>query len=91
MIDLQAQDEFWSVVEECLEEFHCLSPVDAVLKSRELRRRLKAPPPGLPADLAREILYHDEPFDVACDLAGRPLDLGQYRARYDAILSRHNW
>ena len=91
MIDLQAKDEFWSVVEECLQEFHHLSPVDAVQKSRELRRKLKSPPPGLPADLASEIIYHDEPFDVACDLAGQPLDLAQYRAPYDAILSLHNW
>jgi hypothetical protein len=91
MIDLQATDEFWSVVEECLQEFHHLSPVDAVQKTRELRRKLKFPPPGLPADLASEIIYHDEPFDVAGDLAGRRLDLDQHRSQYDAILSRHNW
>ena len=91
MIDLQAKDEFWSVVEECLQEFHHLSPLDAVQKTRELRRKLKSPPPGLPAVLAGEIIYHDEPFDVACDLAGQQLDLAQFRSQYDAILSRHNW
>jgi hypothetical protein len=86
-LDPQATDEFWSVVEECLREFHHLSPVDAVEKGRELRRKLKAAPPGIMG----ELIYHDEPFDVACELAGRHLDLGQYRAQYDAILSRHNW
>lgn len=97
MIDLQATDEFWSVVEECLQAFHPLSPVDAVQKTRELRRKLKSPPLGLPAGYPRsgcrasEIIYHDEPFDVAGDLAGRRLDLDPYRAPYDAILSRHTW
>ena len=91
MIDLQATDEFWSVVEECLQELHHLSPADAVQKTRKLRRKLKSPPPGLPADLASEIIYHDEPFDVACDLAGRRLDPDQFRRQYDGILSHHNW
>jgi len=91
MIDLQATDEFWSVVEECLQEFHHLSPVDAVQKTRELRRKLKSPPPGRSGCMASEIIDHDEPFDVAGDLAGRRLDLDQYRTQYDAILSRHNW
>ena len=90
MIDLQATDEFWSVVEECLQAFHHLSPVDAGQKTRELRRKLKLPPPGLPADLASEIIYPEEPFHVAGDLAGRRLDLDQYRSQYDANLSRHN-
>ena len=91
MIDLQARDEFWSVVEECLQEFHHLSPVDAVQKSRDLRRQLSTPPAGLPTALAGDLFYHDDPFDVACDLAGRHLDVTQLRSQYDAILSRHNW
>lgn len=91
MINLQATDEFWSVVEECLQEFHHLSPLEAVQKTRELRRKLKSPPPGLPPDLASEIIYHDEPFDVAGDLAGQRLNLDRHRRQYDAILSRHNW
>ncbi len=87
MIDLQATDEFWSVVEECLLEFHQATSVEAVEKSRELRRTLKNAPPGIIA----EFIYHDEPFDVACELSGRQLDLGQHQAQYDLILSRHNW
>jgi hypothetical protein len=77
--------------QQCIQEFHHLSTVDAVQKTRELRRKLKSPPPGLPADLASEIIDPEEPFDVAGDLAGRRLDLDQYRAQYNAILSRHNW
>lgn len=91
MIDLQARDEFWSVVEDCLQELHHMSPADAVQKSRELRRKLKSPPAGLPADLANDLIYHEEPFDVAGDLAGQRLDLAQYRSQYDAILAHHRW
>jgi hypothetical protein len=91
MIDIQAKDEFWTVVEECLQEFHHISAADAVQRSRDLRRRLKSPPPGLPVGLANELIYHDEPFDVACDLGGRRLDLSQHRTQYETILGRHNW
>ena len=87
MFEIQATDEFWSVVEECLQEFHHLSPDDAVEKGRALRRQIKTPPAGI----IGEIIYYDEPFDVACELACRPLDLAQYRTQYDAILSRQNW
>jgi hypothetical protein len=39
-----------------------------------------------------ELFYHGEPFDVACDLAGHPLDvrkhLNEYLRLRDADVSR---
>src|SRR5262245_49940272 len=32
-----------------------------------------------------ELFYHAEPFDVACDLAGNPLNIKDYSAKYLAI------
>ncbi len=87
MIDPKAKDAFWEVVEDCLVEIHGLSKPDAHKRSMDLRTRIESPPTGMSSD----IFYHDEPFDVACDIVGRQLDLSQYRPQYDPILNRHNW
>lgn len=87
MIDAQAQDAFWGSVEDCLMDFHNLSRLDAQKRVNDLRSRIAQPLSGL----AGEILYHDEPFDVACDLAGKRLSLPQHRGQYEGILQRHNW
>ena len=87
MIDPQAKDAFWHVVEVCLIEIHGLSQSDAHGRSMALRARIESPPSGMSSD----IFYHAEPFDVACDIAGSQLDLSQYRQQYEPILSRNNW
>lgn len=87
MIDPKAKDTFWDVVEECLIEIHGLSIPDAHKRSMDLCGRIESPPSGMSSD----IFYHAEPFDVACDIVGRRLDLAQHRPQYDPILSRHNW
>ena len=86
-IDPQARNEIWKIVQECLIELHGLTQFDALQRSHDLRTQIEAPPPGL----SSELFYHAEPFQVACDLAGTQLDLAQHRARYNTILSRHNW
>jgi hypothetical protein len=87
MIDSKAKDAFWDVVEDCLVEIHGLSKPAAHQRSVDLRARIESPPTGM----SSEIFYHAEPFDVACDIAGRQLDLSHYRFQYDYILNRHNW
>ncbi len=38
------------------------------------------------------MVYHDEPFYVAADIAGRPIKLsGERRIVYDAILAEADW
>ena len=84
---VRSKDSFWGVVEDCLITFHHLADPDARLRSDDLRRTLDNPPSGL-----SNVLYlHDEPFDVACNIVGKELDLAQYRSQYDLILQRHNW
>jgi len=87
MVTARDKSAFWSAVEDCLVEFHGLPRHDAKKKSKRLRERIETPPKGVSGDM----LYHDEPFDVACDIAARPLDLSQYRQQYQEILSSHNW
>lgn len=78
---LQVKEAFWRTVEECLVEFHHLPRAEAFRQVQELRVRLERPPLGLSGD----VVYHDEPFDVACRLAGKALDLSSHRPRYEAI------
>jgi hypothetical protein len=83
----RSKDDFWDVVEDCLRNFHQLTKPDAEQRARGLRRRIENPPP----DISSDIFYHAEPFDVACDLADRELDLERNQAEYNSILERHKW
>jgi hypothetical protein len=74
-------------VEDCLVVLHHLAPADARMRTNDLRHRAENPPPGLRGDL----IYHTEPFYVACDLADNQLDPSAFRTQYDQILSQHNW
>jgi hypothetical protein len=94
MIDTHAKEEFWKVVEDCLTDIFRLDPSEAHKRCMELRKDVEAPPIGL----SGEVIYHDEPFEVAADLADEEPhphpnhpDLAQHRNQYDAILSRHRW
>jgi hypothetical protein len=80
MIDQKAAESFWRVVEECLVKFHDWDSSQAAKKSWELRRRIEVPEwksPIKPEEYLSDIVHHAEPFDIACDLAEKPLDLDQ--------------
>ena len=83
MIDIKAKDTFWEMVEECLATIYGLAKIEAHRRSLDLRSRREAAPSGVSSD----IFYHVEPFDVACDIAGKQLDLSQYRGQYDPTLA----
>jgi hypothetical protein len=83
----RSKDDFWDVVEDCLRGFHNLPSPRAKQLTNGLRGTIENPPP----DISSDIFYHAEPFDVACDLAGQPLDLEPHRQEYDLILERHKW
>ncbi len=84
MIERVAADSFWEIVRICLMRFHGLSESQAQHKSTEFRRQIESPPSGL----SSEIFYHAEPFDVACDIAGKPLDFPHHREEYLGVLKR---
>jgi hypothetical protein len=86
MIQKKTKDSFWEVVEDCLIEFHDFSKRNAQERSAKLREKIEHPPKGMSSD----IFYHAEPFDVACDLAEKPLELSSYWAQYEELLNRHN-
>jgi hypothetical protein len=87
LIDQRATESFWQVVRACLIQFHRFSKAKASEKVLALRKETESPPPGLRGDL----IYHEEPFYVACDIAKEQLDISEYRYKYDAILNRYWW
>jgi len=69
MIPRDEIEAFWEVTRDCLIRFHGLAPADATARVAKLRADLDAV--QLPGD---PMIYHDEPFNVACNLARRELD-----------------
>jgi hypothetical protein len=69
MIPRDEVEAFWEVTRDCLIRFHGLAPADAAGRVATLRADLDAV--QLPGD---PMIYHDEPFNVACGLARRELD-----------------
>ena len=92
-LSLAARNAFWEVVEECLVEFHQESRPVAQLTALAFRRQLESPPVGIDGDP----IYHEEPFYVACQLAGqydaRSMDnlLQNNNAKYQSLLAKHDW
>jgi hypothetical protein len=65
-----AKDQFWSVVRDCLHEFHKMTAEITRRKAAQLRKKIESMP-----NETMEFFYHSEPFDVACDIANQPVDL----------------
>ena len=61
-----ARNCYWQAVEACLVKFHRFSPDDSIVKSTEFRRREE----GIQSETFEDLIYHEEPFYVACHIAG---------------------
>ena len=68
------EDVFWAVVRNCLRKFHKHGVISARRKTLKLRKAVEAK--------GSELFYHSEPFDVACDIAERQLDLKDHLDDY---------
>lgn len=79
------KDAFWDIVADCLERFHAYEPSVARIAALDLRDVVESPRHP-PESYEGDLFYHGEPFYVACDIAGRQLDLPVYRAEYDCIV-----
>ena len=85
IIPEDAKDHFWSVVKECLVEFHQRPRAWSRTSASRFRTRVEAMPHE-----QMELFYHSEPFDVACRLAQHPLDMGDHLSRYLQIRDRED-
>jgi hypothetical protein len=76
---------YWRVVEDCLVELFGTSRSEARRDVAELKARFKT----LPPDVDRDIIYHDEPVNVASKWVGQNPPYEDYGEQYDRILDRH--
>jgi len=79
-MDDRARYRFWRAVEECLVQIHNLERPVAQKKVLEFQKNLAEGPEGLMYEMA----FHFEPFDLACELIGKKVDLPleEYREKY---------
>ncbi len=80
-----AKDHFWTVVLRCLVEFHKIPRPTSQAKVRRFRKKVEGYPNG-----AIDLLYHNEPFDVACRIANHPISVKKFIKRYIEIRDIEN-
>lgn len=83
VIPADEQAHYWSVVQTCLTEFHRLDPTTAASRIHTMREDVESMPRR-----QAELFFHAEPFDVACRIAEREIDLTPFLARYLEIRDR---
>jgi hypothetical protein len=79
-----AQERYWRIIHDCLTALHHWNPAEADNAIARLRERLAV---REDADFPT-MIYHAEPFEVACDIAAQQLDYAAHREAYEAILHR---
>ena len=78
---------YWDVVVECLVKFHHFDQEKAHRKVTELRKGLLEAPEYLRKDVSN-LVYHQEAFYLACDLAENEINLAEYKQEYGQMLAR---
>jgi hypothetical protein len=93
----QLEAAFWATVEDCLMDFHGLTKAAAAEKVTDFWRRLRdisVPNTGerkeKPDQAFDDLIYHAEPWHLACNLAGKDTPLEPNRIAYEGILKRNH-
>jgi hypothetical protein len=90
MLNPVLKSSFWITIEDCLISFHNHSQQSAAELVDGYRRRLLHSANTIGQDQWMEdLIYHSEPWQLACDLANNNLDRDYYRAEYTQILTRN--
>lgn len=89
--DILDTKPFWEITIGCLVQFHNMDIDRARERVVNFRAQLgQLAPPEIQEDV-RIIIYHEEPFYVACGLTRKRLDLLDYQTSYQEIRTRHGW
>ena len=87
MVQAGLASNFWTAVEDCLLTFHDFERDAAADTVTGLRRRLPKGPTVKCEKLSLEdMIYHSEPWYIACNLAQQELSLTQFQESYESIL-----
>ena len=87
MVQAALASSFWTAVEDCLVSFHHFERDVAAEKVTGLRLKLPKGPTTECEELSLEdMIYHSEPWYIACNLAQEELSLTQHQEAYESIL-----
>ncbi len=87
MVQVALAASFWAAVEDCLVTFHHFERYAAAERVTGLRSRLPKGPTTECDELSLEdMIYHSEPWYIACNLAQEELSLTQHQEAYEGIL-----
>lgn len=90
MVQASAASHFWAAVEDCLVSFHHFEREKAAEKVTKLWRQLpKGPVPKCNEPSFEDMIYHAEPWYIACNLAESDLPIANYQVEYRDILRRN--
>ena len=95
MVRARLAAKYWAAVEDCLVKFHCLQRCDAASTVMSFQKRL-ADIPLFQADSGPmttdfdDMIYHAEPWYIACNLADKEIPLEQHWSAYEDILRRNH-
>jgi hypothetical protein len=73
---------YWSAVSRCLVEFHDYDSEKAASRVDEYRREVSSK-----MKLAA-LVFHEEPFYLACDLSNENLPLEKYERDYNSMMEK---
>jgi hypothetical protein len=79
---------FWAAVEDCLATFHAMQRTEAAEKVTSLWQHPAFALNGVNRDY-EDMIYHAEPWQIACNLACNDLNVTGHQAAYQALLLRH--
>ena len=83
MIPVDLKIKHQKVIEQCLIDFHGYTAQGA---RKEVNCHYAECIQAIGRD--DDLLYHEEPFTVACDLAGKSLPLKDYADQYEKLYDR---
>lgn len=79
---------FWAAVEDCLMTFHQRSRCEAAEMVLNLFRRLPTTEVGSDPAFG-EMIYHAEPWQIACNLADNDLPISEHQQAYENLLQKN--
>ena len=82
-VESRIRRQYWARVKGCLVNFHDYSPNQAARKVSELQTKF----PIASRKPSVELIYHIEPFQLACKITQRKLSVKDYVAKYQQILA----
>ena len=90
MVQASTASHFWSAVEDCLVHFHRFERDKAAERVTAVWRELPTGPEANCREASfADMIYHAEPWYIACNLAGEDLPVSPHQSEYSDVLRQN--